>query len=104
MIAPQKERADPSPEAAAHARRMLDSTPMGHRGSPQDIAHGALHLASEEADFVTGTELVVDGDYTAVRAVTPRSCLRAPTTGCTAGRTVNRPPGGTRADRPPRRP
>ncbi|MGW3659203.1 SDR family oxidoreductase, partial [Streptomyces sp. NPDC005151] len=51
----------------------------GHRGAPQDIAYGVLHLASEEARFVTGTELVVDGGCTAVRAVTPRSCLRAPT-------------------------
>jgi hypothetical protein len=60
---------------------MLDSTPMEHRGSPQNIAYGVLPLASEEARFVTGTELVVDGRYTTVRAVTPRSCLRAPTTG-----------------------
>ncbi|MFF2329504.1 MULTISPECIES: SDR family NAD(P)-dependent oxidoreductase [unclassified Streptomyces] len=58
--------ADPSPEAAAYARRMLDSTPMGHRGTPQDIAYGVLYLASDESRFVTGTELVVDGGYTAV--------------------------------------
>ncbi|WP_413754543.1 SDR family oxidoreductase [Streptomyces sp. R-74717] len=51
----------PSPETAAHARRMLDSTPMGHRGSPQGIAYGVLCLASDESRFVTGTELVVDG-------------------------------------------
>ncbi|MFE7711992.1 hypothetical protein ACFU6I_40990 [Streptomyces sp. NPDC057486] len=42
---PQKERADPSSGAVAHARRMLDSTPMGHRDSPQDIAQGVLHTA-----------------------------------------------------------
>ncbi|MER5181250.1 SDR family oxidoreductase [Streptomyces sp. NPDC002896] len=58
--------ADPSPEAAAYSQRMLDSTPMGHRGSPQDIAYGVLYLASDESRFVTGTELVVDGGYTAV--------------------------------------
>jgi hypothetical protein len=46
---------NPSPEAAAYARRMPDSTPMGHRGAPQDIAYGVLCLASEEARFVTGT-------------------------------------------------
>ncbi|MFG2560371.1 SDR family oxidoreductase [Streptomyces sp. NPDC048496] len=58
--------ADPSPEAAACARRMPDSTPMGHCGAPQDIAYGVLCLASEEARLVTGTELVVDGGCTAV--------------------------------------
>ncbi|MFI6059272.1 SDR family oxidoreductase [Streptomyces sp. NPDC051286] len=56
----------PVPEVAACARRMLDSTPWGHRGSPQDIAYDVLHLASEEARFVTGTELVADGSCTAV--------------------------------------
>ncbi|MER5755844.1 SDR family oxidoreductase [Streptomyces sp. NPDC002088] len=58
--------ADPSPEAAAYAQRMLDSTPVGHRGTPADIAYGVLYLASDESRFVTGTELVVDGGYTAV--------------------------------------
>ncbi|MET7845945.1 SDR family oxidoreductase [Streptomyces sp. NPDC005356] len=58
--------ADPSPEAAAYAQRMLDSTPMGHRGSPRDIANGVLYLASDESRFVTGTELVIDGGYSAV--------------------------------------
>ncbi|WAP54846.1 SDR family NAD(P)-dependent oxidoreductase [Streptomyces sp. S465] len=58
--------ADPSPEAAAYAQRMLDNTPVGHRGTPEDIAYGVLYLASDESRFVTGTELVVDGGYTAV--------------------------------------
>ena len=30
-----------------------------------DIAYGVLYLASDEAKFVTGTELVIDGGYTA---------------------------------------
>ncbi|MGW1813642.1 SDR family NAD(P)-dependent oxidoreductase [Streptomyces sp. NPDC002125] len=34
--------ADPSPEAAAYAQRMLDNTPVGHRGTPEDIAYGVL--------------------------------------------------------------
>ncbi|MCX5416193.1 SDR family NAD(P)-dependent oxidoreductase [Streptomyces sp. NBC_00059] len=58
--------ADPSPEAAAYAQRMLDNTPVGHRGTPEDIAYGVLYLASDESRFVTGTELVVDGGYSAV--------------------------------------
>ncbi len=58
--------ADPSPEAAAYAQRMLDNTPMGHRGSPADIANAVVFLAGDESRFVTGTELVVDGGYTAI--------------------------------------
>ena len=38
--------------------------PLGHMGEPDDIAYGALYLASDEAKFVTGTELVIDGGYT----------------------------------------
>lgn len=39
--------------------------PIGHVGEPDDIANGILYLASEESKFVTGTELVIDGGYTA---------------------------------------
>lgn len=39
--------------------------PVGHLGTPEDIAYGALYLASDEAKFVTGAELVIDGGYTA---------------------------------------
>jgi len=39
--------------------------PLGHMGEPDDIAWAAVYLASDEAKFVTGTELVVDGGYTA---------------------------------------
>jgi NAD(P)-dependent dehydrogenase (short-subunit alcohol dehydrogenase family) len=39
--------------------------PLGHMGEPDDIAYGILYLASDEAKFVTGTELVIDGGYTA---------------------------------------
>ncbi len=50
----------------AQGRKMLDSLhPIGHVGEPDDIAYGVLYLASDEAKFVTGTELVIDGGYTA---------------------------------------
>jgi NAD(P)-dependent dehydrogenase (short-subunit alcohol dehydrogenase family) len=39
--------------------------PLGHMGDVDDIAYGVLYLASDEAKFVTGTELVIDGGYTA---------------------------------------
>lgn len=39
--------------------------PIGHLGKPEDIANAYLYLASDEASFVTGTTLVVDGGYTA---------------------------------------
>lgn len=39
--------------------------PLGHRGEPDDIAHGVLYLSSDESKFVTGAELVIDGGYTA---------------------------------------
>ncbi len=38
--------------------------PIGHIGEPEDIAHGVKYLVSEEAKFVTGSELVIDGGYT----------------------------------------
>ena len=39
--------------------------PLGHMGEPDDIAYGVLYLASDEAKFITGSELVIDGGYTA---------------------------------------
>ena len=39
--------------------------PMGHMGAAEDVAHAALFLASDEARYVTGTELIVDGGITA---------------------------------------
>ena len=39
--------------------------PLGHMGEPDDIAWGAVYLASDESRFVTGSELVIDGGYTA---------------------------------------
>jgi NAD(P)-dependent dehydrogenase (short-subunit alcohol dehydrogenase family) len=47
-------------------RKMLDNLhPIGHVGEPDDIAYGILYLASDESKFVTGSELVIDGGYTA---------------------------------------
>ncbi len=47
-------------------RKFYDNLqPIGHLGEAEDIAMGALYLASDEAKFVTGAELVIDGGYTA---------------------------------------
>ena len=43
----------------------MDATPMGRFGQPVDIAMGCLYLASDEASWVTGSELVIDGGMTA---------------------------------------
>jgi len=50
----------------AAMRRVLDARhPVGHCGEPDDIAWGIVYLASDESKFVTGSELVIDGGYTA---------------------------------------
>ena len=43
----------------------LKRYPMGCFGEPEDVAYAALYLASDEARFVTGAQLTVDGGYTA---------------------------------------
>ncbi len=43
----------------------LAANPISRLGQPADIAYGALYLASEESSFVTGSELVIDGGWTA---------------------------------------
>ncbi len=60
------ELARESGQAVDAFRRQLDAKhPIGHVGEPDDIAYGALYLACDESKFVTGSELVIDGGYTA---------------------------------------
>ncbi|HEX4977069.1 MAG TPA: glucose 1-dehydrogenase [Nocardioides sp.] len=44
---------------------MIDLTPMARLGKPEEIAAGVAFLASDDASFVTGLELYVDGGYIA---------------------------------------
>ena len=39
--------------------------PLGRYGQPEDVANGVLFLASDESSFMTGSELVIDGGWTA---------------------------------------
>ncbi len=58
--------AEASDEGAHAFRENLDALhPLGHVGAPEDIAAGIAYLASDDAKFVTGSELVIDGGYTA---------------------------------------
>jgi len=50
---------------AAVRERIRDAHQLGRFGAPRDIANAALFLASDEASFVTGHSLVVDGGFTA---------------------------------------
>ncbi len=51
-----------NPEVVKHR---LEVTPLGRFGTPRDIAMGCLYLASDEASWITGSELVIDGGVTA---------------------------------------
>jgi cyclopentanol dehydrogenase len=46
-------------------RDRINRTPLRRLGRADDVAYGALYLASDEASFVTGSELVIDGGRTA---------------------------------------
>ena len=62
IVTPMTEarRADPE-----HYRTMVSRIPLGRYGEPQEVAYGVLYLASDESSFVTGSELVIDGGWTA---------------------------------------
>ena len=53
------QRGDASREA------LVEAVPMGREGQPIEVANAVLFLASDEASYITGTELVVDGGFTA---------------------------------------
>lgn len=52
-------------ELEEQRKRAAALHPLGRLGEPEEVAYAILYLASDESGFVTGSELVVDGGYTA---------------------------------------
>jgi NAD(P)-dependent dehydrogenase (short-subunit alcohol dehydrogenase family) len=57
-------RSDDKAQAAANEQKLLAAIPLGRVGRPEEVAHAGLWLASDDASFVTGAALPVDGGYT----------------------------------------
>lgn len=62
IATPMSQRAQASDQIRARLSQLQPLT--GDFGSPQDVAHAALYLASDESSFVTGAVLTVDGGWT----------------------------------------
>lgn len=52
------------PMNAQHEKQIIAATPLGRRGTPEEIANAYLFLASDEASYVTGALFSVDGGIT----------------------------------------
>lgn len=55
----------PPEQAAALQQDVMSRIPLKRAGEPRDIGNGVLFLASDESSYMTGSELVIDGGYTA---------------------------------------
>jgi 3-oxoacyl-[acyl-carrier protein] reductase len=52
-------------KAAGHQDKLTAAIPLGRYGIPREIADSVAFLLSDEAGFITGTTMMVDGGYTA---------------------------------------
>ncbi len=52
-------------QTGSAGQKRMDATPLGRYGKPSDVAFGCLYLACDEAAWITGSELVIDGGMTA---------------------------------------
>ena len=62
IATPMTKASRSNPDQAAF---MVSRIPLGRWAEPEEVAYGVLYLASDEASFVTGSELVIDGGWTA---------------------------------------
>jgi NAD(P)-dependent dehydrogenase (short-subunit alcohol dehydrogenase family) len=58
-------RISPEPGSELY-QRQISKTPLGRVGQPREVAYAALFLASDEASYITGAVIPVDGGWTAV--------------------------------------
>jgi NAD(P)-dependent dehydrogenase (short-subunit alcohol dehydrogenase family) len=56
---------DEAPDPAARRTELVARQPLGRLGDPAEIAKAVLYVASDDAAFMTGSELVIDGGITA---------------------------------------
>jgi NAD(P)-dependent dehydrogenase (short-subunit alcohol dehydrogenase family) len=56
-------RSDDKAKLAENEKKLLSAVPLGRVGRPEEVAHAALWLASDDASYVTGISLPVDGGY-----------------------------------------
>jgi NAD(P)-dependent dehydrogenase (short-subunit alcohol dehydrogenase family) len=54
-----------APDPAEARLRSLSRHPMRRFGTPNEVVHAALYLASDDSGFTTGTEIAVDGGWLA---------------------------------------
>ena len=47
-------------------KTLEDAVPMGHGGASEDVAHASVYFCSDDARYVTGAELVIDGGFTSI--------------------------------------
>ncbi|KAA9005859.1 SDR family oxidoreductase [Paenibacillus spiritus] len=59
---PMTEALSSSKELLTH---LIQATPLKRLGQPEDVARAALFLASDDASYITGAELVIDGGFSA---------------------------------------
>ena len=62
---PIETRISPKPGDELYERQ-ISKTPLGRIGQPREVAYAALFLASDEASYITGAVLPVDGGWTAI--------------------------------------
>ena len=62
-------------EAFAHAARL--GMPLHRQGTPKECADLVLFLASDEASFISGAEIAIDGGYIAAGLASLRNRIRA---------------------------